>query len=180
MYLGTLTSAPHSIRTQLCSTAGQPQLLPAPAVPKVGPVPSPGDALPPPAPSPRPTGFLSAAGHSGRPHLLLDRRLAPKSRRSALNAVIGIVGGRHPSWQDNRRSPMDTGATAPARARKRKGSENDAFIEEVKKMRESRLEIERDRKARVDKFFELEKSKLDLERDKHDTKVMETDTSTNG
>jgi hypothetical protein len=75
---------------------------------------------------------------------------------------------------------MDTGATAPARARKRKGSENDAFIEEVKKMRESRLEIERDRKARVDKFFELEKSKLDLERDKHDTKVMETDTSTNG
>ncbi|XP_008657235.2 uncharacterized protein [Zea mays] len=38
----------------------------------------------------------------------MDRRPAPKSRRSALNAAIGTIsGGWHPSSQDNRRSPTN-------------------------------------------------------------------------
>ena len=44
-------------------------------------------------------------------------------------------------------------------------------------MREAREESEKDRKARDDKFYELEKIKLDLKRDRLDTMIMQTDTS---
>lgn len=57
------------------------------------------------------------------------------------------------------------------RARKRDDNEFDPLIEEVKKMREARQETEKDRKARDDRFFELEQ-------DQFDKKIMETDTST--
>jgi hypothetical protein len=57
------------------------------------------------------------------------------------------------------------------RARKREEDACDPFIEEVKKMREAKLDSERDRRLREDQFLELEKTKMD-------TKIMETDTST--
>jgi hypothetical protein len=57
------------------------------------------------------------------------------------------------------------------RARKRDDNEFDPLIEEVKKMREARQETEKDKKARDDRFFELEQ-------DQFDKKIMETDTST--
>lgn len=73
-------------------------------------------------------------------------------------------------------------------ARKREDNDYDPFIEEMKKIRESRVQTDNNRKARDDMFLELEKhklelekemekQKLDLERDQHDKKVMETDTS---
>ncbi len=64
------------------------------------------------------------------------------------------------------------------KTKKRGDDEYDPFIEEVKKMRESRTEIERERKDRDDKFLELEKKKLQLEQDQHDKTIMTTDTST--
>ena len=64
------------------------------------------------------------------------------------------------------------------RARKRDEIESDPFVEEVKKMRESRQETDRERKARDDQFLEIEKSKLHLEQEQHDKLIMETDTST--
>jgi hypothetical protein len=64
------------------------------------------------------------------------------------------------------------------RARKREYDETDPFIEEVKKMREARLEIDRDQKVREDQLLEIEKSRLQLERDQHDKTIMDTDTTT--
>ena len=63
------------------------------------------------------------------------------------------------------------------RARKREDDETDPFIEEVKKMREARLEIDRDQKVREDQLLEIEKSRLQLERDQHDKTIMDTDTT---
>jgi hypothetical protein len=45
-------------------------------------------------------------------------------------------------------------------------------------MREARQETQKDRKARDEKFYELEKNKLELERDRQDKEIMQTDTST--
>jgi hypothetical protein len=64
------------------------------------------------------------------------------------------------------------------RARKCDENESDPFIDEVKKMRESREQTNRERKSRDDQFLEIEKSKLELEREQHDKLIMETDTST--
>ncbi|XP_020407962.1 uncharacterized protein [Zea mays] len=67
-----------------------------------------------------------------------------------------------------------------ARARKHDGcdADGDFFFEEVKKMREAREESEKDRKARDDKFYELEMTKVQLEQNRQDKEIMLTDTST--
>jgi hypothetical protein len=67
-----------------------------------------------------------------------------------------------------------------ARARKHDGcdADGDFFFEEVKKMREAREESEKDRKARDDKFYELEMTKVQLEQNRQDKEIMQTDTST--
>jgi hypothetical protein len=44
-------------------------------------------------------------------------------------------------------------------------------------MREARQETQNDRKARDEKFYELEKNKLELERDRQDKEIMQTDIS---
>jgi hypothetical protein len=61
--------------------------------------------------------------------------------------------------------------------KKCRDDEADPFIEEVKKMRESREQIAMGRKDRDDKLIELENKKLQLEQDQHDEKIMTTDTS---
>jgi RNA binding exosome subunit len=45
-------------------------------------------------------------------------------------------------------------------------------------MREAREESEKDRKARDDKFYELEMTKVQLEQNRQDKEIMQTDTST--
>lgn len=45
-------------------------------------------------------------------------------------------------------------------------------------MRETREQIEKERKDRDDRFFELQKKKLDLEQDQRDQMIMTIDTST--
>jgi hypothetical protein len=45
-------------------------------------------------------------------------------------------------------------------------------------MREDRQQIEKERKKRDDRFYELEKQKIDIEQEQHDKKIMETGTST--
>jgi hypothetical protein len=45
-------------------------------------------------------------------------------------------------------------------------------------MREAREESEKDRKARDDKFYELEMTKVQLEQNRQDKEIMLTDTST--
>jgi hypothetical protein len=67
-----------------------------------------------------------------------------------------------------------------ARARKHGACDvdGDPFFEEFKKMRESREENDKDRKALDEKFYELEKIKVEAERDRQDKEIMQTDTST--
>lgn len=45
-------------------------------------------------------------------------------------------------------------------------------------MRETREQIEKERKDRDDRFFGLQKKKLDLEQDQRDQMIMTIDTST--
>lgn len=45
-------------------------------------------------------------------------------------------------------------------------------------MRETREQIEKERKDRDDRFFGLQKKKLDLEQDRRDQMIMTIDTST--
>ena len=64
-----------------------------------------------------------------------------------------------------------------AKGKKRSEEEPDPFIEEVKKMRETREKIKTERKERDDKFIELDTKKLNLEQDQHDKVIMTTDIS---
>lgn len=85
------------------------------------------------------------------------------------------IGGAQPNAQ------RPTGRKAEKenmKEKKRRDDEADPFIEEVKKMREARLEIDRDQKGREDQLLEIEKSRLQLERDQHDKTIMDTDTTT--
>jgi hypothetical protein len=61
--------------------------------------------------------------------------------------------------------------------RKRSDSDADPFIEELKKMREDRQHIEKERKERDDRLYNLEKHKMDLKQEQYDKTIMETDTS---
>jgi hypothetical protein len=45
-------------------------------------------------------------------------------------------------------------------------------------MRESSEEIERERRERDERFFELDKKKIELEQDQHDKMIMELDINT--
>jgi hypothetical protein len=64
-----------------------------------------------------------------------------------------------------------------AKGKNRSEEEPDPFIEEVKKMRETREKIETERKERDDKFIELDTKKLNLEQDQHDKVIMTMDIS---
>jgi hypothetical protein len=70
------------------------------------------------------------------------------------------------------------GRKAEKVARKRADSDSDPFLEEIKKMREDRQEIEKDHKEHDDRLYLLEKQKMDLEQEQNDIKIMDTDTST--
>jgi hypothetical protein len=44
-------------------------------------------------------------------------------------------------------------------------------------MRQDRQNVDKERKERDDKLFQLEKKKMDLEQEQHEKIIMETDTS---
>jgi hypothetical protein len=70
------------------------------------------------------------------------------------------------------------GRKAEKAARKHVDVDSDPFLEEIRKMREDRQQIEKDHKELDDRLYLLEKQKMDLEQEQNDIKIMGTDTST--
>jgi hypothetical protein len=114
------------------------------------------------------TSALNLEGASIRELKLKYQKLKYRNKPNNCNADDHVNAERSPGRKAEEKKVL---------ARKHEDCDDDPFIEEVKKMREAHQEIERDRKARDDKFYELEKIKLDLKRDRLDTMIMQTDTS---
>ncbi|XP_008678572.1 uncharacterized protein [Zea mays] len=114
------------------------------------------------------TSALNLEGASIRELKLKYQKLKYRNKPNNCNADDHVNAERSPGRKAEEKKVL---------ARKHEDCDDDPFIEEIKKTREAHQEIERDRKARDDKFYELEKIKLDLKRDRLDTMIMQTDTS---